>query len=376
MSPTTGCSSPFVRNRFRRSGPGRPVPDRCLPAPPPPRQKGYPFSAPADRPTLLRRRHVRPDRPAADAGRARRLPEGRLAATPTRRSSIGCWRRRAFGERQALPWLDLVRFAETDGFKADDPRPARLAVPRLRHPVASTPTSRTTASSASNSPATSCSPTTPTRSTATGFLRHYPDEYNAVNLEQRRQEILNDITDTTAAGVPRADARLRPVPRPQVRPDHAGRLLPHPGVLRRLERGRRRRSCRRPSVAAHERRVREWEAKTADVRKQTRRDRGAVPRRSSRRSGAAGSPRSTRSCSTSRRRSGRRCEQQIAAMVGEAGVCPGREGDVRRHEAGREGKAARRLKKQLAEAGPKPHGRRGGDGVHRRRPRSPRRRTC
>src|SRR5262249_21673181 len=33
---------------------------------------------------------------------------------------------------------------------------------------------------------------------ATGFLRHYPDEYNAVNLEQRRQEVLNDITDTTA----------------------------------------------------------------------------------------------------------------------------------------------------------------------------------
>ena len=28
-----------------------------------------------------------------------------------------------FGERQALFWLDLVRFAETDGFKADDFRP-------------------------------------------------------------------------------------------------------------------------------------------------------------------------------------------------------------------------------------------------------------
>src|SRR5262249_6314161 len=32
---------------------------------------------------------------------------------------------------------------------------------------------------------------------ATGFNRHYPDEYNAVNLEQRRQETLNDMTDTT-----------------------------------------------------------------------------------------------------------------------------------------------------------------------------------
>ena len=32
---------------------------------------------------------------------------------------------------------------------------------------------------------------------ATGLNRLYPDEYNAGNLEQRRQEILDDITDTT-----------------------------------------------------------------------------------------------------------------------------------------------------------------------------------
>src|SRR5262245_53177835 len=29
----------------------------------------------------------------------------------------------AYGERTALYWLDLVRFAESDGFKSDDPRP-------------------------------------------------------------------------------------------------------------------------------------------------------------------------------------------------------------------------------------------------------------
>src|SRR5258708_21360919 len=28
-----------------------------------------------------------------------------------------------YGERWAQHWLDLVRFAESDGFKADDPRP-------------------------------------------------------------------------------------------------------------------------------------------------------------------------------------------------------------------------------------------------------------
>src|SRR5205807_1666565 len=34
---------------------------------------------------------------------------------------------------------------------------------------------------------------------ATGFNRHYPDESNARDLYQRRQDILNDITDTTGA---------------------------------------------------------------------------------------------------------------------------------------------------------------------------------
>src|SRR4029079_6696766 len=33
----------------------------------------------------------------------------------------------------------------------------------------------------------------------TAFNRHYPDESNARNLRQRRQEILNDITDTVGA---------------------------------------------------------------------------------------------------------------------------------------------------------------------------------
>ena len=43
------------------------------------------------------------------------------------------------------------------------------------------------------------SPMTGMRLLPPAILRHFPDEYNAVNLEQRRQEILNDITDTTGA---------------------------------------------------------------------------------------------------------------------------------------------------------------------------------
>ena len=42
-------------------------------------------------------------------------------------------------------------------------------------------------------------PDDPQARVATGFNRHYPDESNARNLLQRRQEILDDITDTTGA---------------------------------------------------------------------------------------------------------------------------------------------------------------------------------
>src|SRR5262249_46894775 len=42
-------------------------------------------------------------------------------------------------------------------------------------------------------------PDRPEARIATGFNRHYPDESNARNLMQRRQEILNDITDTVGA---------------------------------------------------------------------------------------------------------------------------------------------------------------------------------
>ena len=42
-------------------------------------------------------------------------------------------------------------------------------------------------------------PHEPEAAIATGFLRHYPDEYNAVALELRRQEILNDITDVCSS---------------------------------------------------------------------------------------------------------------------------------------------------------------------------------
>jgi hypothetical protein len=102
-----------------------------------------------------------------------------------------------FGEHWAQPWLDLVRYAETEGFKADQLRPNaylyrdyvidsfnndRPFDQFIRQQIAGD----------------ELEPGNPPALIATGFLRLYADEDNAANLFQRRQEILDDVTDTTS----------------------------------------------------------------------------------------------------------------------------------------------------------------------------------
>jgi hypothetical protein len=156
---------------------------------------GLTFSAEADRRTLIRRVSFDltglppvPDEvdtfvndPAPDA--YERLVD-RLLASPRH------------GERWATFWLDLARYAETDGFKADDPRPAawRYRDYVIRALNDDRPYDRFLREQLAGD---ELYPDDPEALVATGFNRHFPDEYNAVNLEQRRQEILNDMTDTT-----------------------------------------------------------------------------------------------------------------------------------------------------------------------------------
>ena len=160
------------------------------------RAAGLSLSPSADRTTWLRRVTIdltglppTPEDSAAflidDSAHAYENVVNRLLGSP------------AYGERQALPWLDLARFAESDGFKADDRRPNAW---RYRDYViqsfnADKPFDRFIREQLAGD---ELAPNDPASLIATGFLRHYPDEYNAVNLEQRRQEILNDITDTTS----------------------------------------------------------------------------------------------------------------------------------------------------------------------------------
>ncbi len=94
--------------------------------------------------------------------------------------------------------LDLARYAESEGFKADETRPNAW---RYRDYVIK--------SFNSNKPydrfikeqiaGDELWPENPDALVATGFNRHYPDESNARDLIQRRQDILNDVTDTVGA---------------------------------------------------------------------------------------------------------------------------------------------------------------------------------
>src|SRR3954468_6770758 len=103
-----------------------------------------------------------------------------------------------YGERWARHWLDLARYAESEGFKADETRPNAW---RYRDYVINSfnddkPYDRFVQEQIAGD---EMWPESAEAKVATGFNRHYPDESNARNLMQRRQEILNDITDTVGA---------------------------------------------------------------------------------------------------------------------------------------------------------------------------------
>ena len=112
----------------------------------------------------------------------------RLLASPT------------YGERWARHWLDLARYAESEGFKSDEIRPDAW---RYRDYViaslnADKPYDRFVQEQIAGD---ELFPDRPDALVATGFNRHGPDESNATNLLQRRQEILNDITDTVGSSL-------------------------------------------------------------------------------------------------------------------------------------------------------------------------------
>jgi hypothetical protein len=170
-----------------------------------------------------------------------------------------------YGERWATFWLDLARYAESDGFKADDPRPAawRYRDYVIRALNDDRPYDRFLREQIAGD---ELYPDDPQALVATGFNRHFPDEYNAVNLEQRRQEILNDITDTTTqvvlgltVGCARChDHKFDPITQEDYYRVQAFFAAYRPADLP---------AGRRDEMEHYRAELRDWEAKTADLRK-------------------------------------------------------------------------------------------------------------
>ncbi len=106
----------------------------------------------------------------------------------------------AYGERWARMWLDLARYAESEGFKADETRPDawRYRDYVIRSFNDDKPYDRFIREQIAGD---ELFPNDPNALVATGFNRHWADESNARNLALRRQEILNDITDTVGSVV-------------------------------------------------------------------------------------------------------------------------------------------------------------------------------
>lgn len=102
-----------------------------------------------------------------------------------------------YGERWARHWLDLVRYAESDGYKADDYRPDAW---RYRdYVIRSLNSDKSYAQFVKEQLAgDELAPEDPDALIATGYLRHWIYEYNNRDVVGQRTTILNDITDTTS----------------------------------------------------------------------------------------------------------------------------------------------------------------------------------
>jgi hypothetical protein len=200
-SAETGAQKDFtpIQKKWWAFQPVRPAPgatiDSLLHAKMAP--KGVTPNPRADKPTLLRRASLvltgLPPSPdelqsflADSSPQAFEKVIDRLLASP------------AYGERWARHWLDLARYADSEGFKADETRPHvwRYRDYVIRSLNADKPYDRFVKEQIAGD---ELFPHNLDAKVAVGFNRHFPDESNAANIRQRRQELLFDITDVTGS---------------------------------------------------------------------------------------------------------------------------------------------------------------------------------
>ena len=103
----------------------------------------------------------------------------------------------AYGEHQARFWLDLVRYAESDGYRGDHPRPHAKQYRDycIRSFNADKPYDRFVMEQLAGD---EIDPGNRDAVIATMFLRHWIYEWNQRDVEGQWQKILDDLTETTA----------------------------------------------------------------------------------------------------------------------------------------------------------------------------------
>jgi hypothetical protein len=155
-------------------------------------ERGLSFSPPASRRELIRRvtfdlTGLPPTPAEAEAFAADPAPDAyarlieRLLASPH------------YGEAWGRTWLDLVRFAETAGYKADPLRPLAWKYRDfvVRSFNANVPYNRFVQEQLAGD---ELFPDDVDAQIATGYLRMWPDESNASIVALARQDALNDLT--------------------------------------------------------------------------------------------------------------------------------------------------------------------------------------
>ncbi|MBA4186560.1 MAG: hypothetical protein C0467_00940 [Planctomycetaceae bacterium] len=169
------------------------------------------------------------------------------------------------GERAARLWLDLVRYADSDGYRIDDYRPNawRYRDYVVRAFNADKPYDRFVQEQLAGD---ELFPGDPDALIATGYLRHWVYEYNQRDVRTQWNLILDDVTDTTGdvflgLGMQCArchDHKFDPILQKdyfRLRAFFSG-LLPRQDLIAATEQEQK----------AHAAKLAEWEAKTAALR--------------------------------------------------------------------------------------------------------------
>ena len=134
--------------------------------------------------------------------------------------------RPGYGERWARHWLDLVRYAETNGYERDATKPHvwRYRDYVIRSLNDDKPFDRFILEQLAGDELPDANAET---LTATGFYRLGPWDDEPADPKEDRYDQLDDIREHHVSGLSRPYPRLCALPRSQVRASNSDRLLPH-----------------------------------------------------------------------------------------------------------------------------------------------------